>query len=176
MRSFVAFLRTFILIFLIVLVAMNLWMLGNKFIMGEDIPKIMGYSNAIVLTGSMEPSISAGDMLIFKTEKEYGEGDIIVFKSDNMLVTHRIIEKTPGGFITKGDANNTEDEALVSQSQVVGKLKWVIPFFGFVVNFFKGPLGMLILIVIGLALIELSDYKGKRRKPSKEKKDVGEKT
>lgn len=87
-----------------------------------------------VLSGSMRPEIEQGDMIItipVKTAK-IKQGDIITFKrKENILVTHRVKEvyndygKT--FFITKGDANSTQDKNPVNKEQVVGLYLMKLP-------------------------------------------------
>ena len=87
-----------------------------------------------VATGSMEPTIYAGDVvLICQTDSSQLEvGDIIQYRKDDYTVIHRIIEcKTEEneiiGFITKGDYNNGPDSEVVLPEQVIGRVIEVIP-------------------------------------------------
>ena len=74
-----------------------------------------------VETGSMENGIHAGDYILIYTKKDYKIGEIVTYKKDGYHVTHRIIKKNGKKFITKGDANNIEDEAIGLKS-IVGKV------------------------------------------------------
>ena len=74
-----------------------------------------------VETGSMENDIHAGDYILIYTKKDYKIGEIVTYKKDGYHVTHRIIKKNGKKFITKGDANNIEDEAIGLKS-IVGKV------------------------------------------------------
>lgn len=72
---------------------------------------------AYVDSGSMEPTIDEGEGFIAIPDflvSEYGEGDVVVFESadadDDSLSTHRIVEETDEGYITKGDANPFTDQ------------------------------------------------------------------
>src|SRR5665647_984642 len=93
----------------------------------------------IVLSGSMVPLFLPGDVVISKTvsPSELNVGDVITFQAPNSkpgtFVTHRIISIEKGEkrfFQTKGDANNAQDDFKVPASNVIGKLVFVIPFFG----------------------------------------------
>lgn len=89
----------------------------------ELLTKIAGFSVLRVDSGSMEPSISVGDILIIKECGDYEVNDVITYNVDNnYLVTHRIIEKENGNFETKGDNNNTKDNAKVAKSDIEGKV------------------------------------------------------
>ena len=84
--------------------------------------KIGGYSVLIVNSGSMEPQLKIGDIILIKECKEYESGDIITYNVNNSyLVTHRIVEKEGNYVITKGDSNNTKDEK-VNKNNIEGKV------------------------------------------------------
>ena len=74
-----------------------------------------------VETGSMEDGIHVGDYILIYRKDNYKIGDIVTFTRDGYYVTHRIIKKNNNKFVTKGDANNTEDDAI-SSKDIVGKV------------------------------------------------------
>lgn len=76
----------------------------------------------IVKSGSMNPILEIGDMIIVKKFDQYSEGDIITFKENKSFITHRIVRIQDNKYITKGDYNNTEDLELVEYENVVGKV------------------------------------------------------
>ena len=85
--------------------------------------KIYGYTTLIVSSGSMEPELMVGDVIIIKECESYNKGDIITFNINNeYLVTHRIIEENENHYITKGDNNNSADDNIVLEEQIEGKL------------------------------------------------------
>lgn len=86
----------------------------------------------LILTGSMEPDIYPGDILIVqKVDQESIEvGDIIQFLTEESRIVHRVIDIVDGKFRTKGDNNNVEDSALVESSQIKGKIIYRIPYVG----------------------------------------------
>lgn len=93
------------------------------------VAEVFGTSVLKVVSGSMEPSISEGDYIIVrKTDAgELEEGDIICFYSKDSKIygmpnTHRIVRILPdGSFVTKGDANKTEDDTFVSSDMIIGR-------------------------------------------------------
>ena len=97
------------------------------------IPKLMGYEEMAVLTGSMEPKYPVGT-LIFVKEADPNTlevGDVITYHLDsNTVVTHRIVEIDKEGqtVTTKGDANNANDGNPVPYSEIVGKEHFKIPY------------------------------------------------
>ena len=89
------------------------------------IPSLAGYKPFIVQSGSMEPEIKTGSVVYNNTHAKLEDvkiGDVIVFKTKNTYVTHRVIKiNNNRTFITKGDANETEDLAPVKFEQYQGK-------------------------------------------------------
>ena len=123
------------------------------------LPPLAGCKNMAVLSGSMEPGIGVGSMVIAKPvdEVSLAVGDVITYKlTGDTLVTHRIIEADYENkqFITQGDANEVADGAPVAYSQVVGKVLFHVPLLGYVSIYIKTPLGIagicgaLIVIII----------------------------
>jgi len=84
-----------------------------------------GYTAFQVVTGSMSGSIEIGDIVIVKLNAEIIEKDIIVYEKDNNFITHRLIQKNDNELITKGDANNSEDEPI-QKEDVIGKVVFVV--------------------------------------------------
>lgn len=125
----------------------------------QEMPLLFGFGKALVITGSMEPAIIPGDMIIFQEREEYESGDIVIYKA-NSYITHRIVEVTEDGYITQGDANNTADDEIVV-TQVVGKVIFRIPGIGYLTEFITSPLGILILLAAFAAIRYLPDQIGK---------------
>jgi signal peptidase len=91
--------------------------------------------------------------------------------SDDIVVTHRIIEIVPAvdengapvindrtgkqaiRFVTKGDANNSADGALLHENNVIGKPIFSIPALGYVADYIQNPPGTYIAIVVACLLL-----------------------
>ena len=140
---------------LLLVLAANCYMMFARFVLHEQQPDVLGYSSAVVISGSMSGSIEINDMILIHEEDTYTVGDVITFYSGSSLVTHRIVGETERGFITKGDANNTADLYLVPIEHVVGKVVLVIPQIGVAIQFMQTPLGMTILLGIAILMIFL---------------------
>ena len=138
---------------LAVVVLLNMISIFKRVILKEQIPLVLGYGNAVIITGSMEPAISPGDMVIVHKQGDYKPGNIVTYKGNNSPITHRIIKKTAGGYITGGDANNTDD-GEIAESRIIGRVVKTIPKAGNVILFFQSPLGILILIAGLFLMIE----------------------
>ena len=94
----------------------------------------------LILTGSMEPYIYPGDIVIVQTIEEKEElevGDVIQFWAENIFIIHRIIDIEQDGYKTKGDNNNTADSDLVKLEQIKGKMIGKIPVIGKPVVYFR---------------------------------------
>ena len=138
---------------LAVLLCCNLYLIGARALNKASQPTIFGYSAAVVVSGSMSGTIEVNDMVIFHRESSYAPDDIVTYKSGGSLVTHRIVEETEEGFITKGDANNTPDREPVPMENIVGKVALTIPKIGLLANFLRTPLGMLCLVLAGMLMV-----------------------
>lgn len=124
-----------------------------------QVPSVFGYKMMNVLSGSMKPTLSPGDMIIAKeTDPEtVNVEDVILYTTDeHEFVTHRVVNiELNGGelfFTTKGDANNAPDQTLVSADQLIGSLVLNIPMAGYAADFLISPYGIIVLISI-LSLI-----------------------
>lgn len=98
----------------------------------------LGISADVVTSGSMEPVIQTGSIVLTDTrQRTLSVGDIVTFRVGENKVSHRIVEKVQQSYRTKGDANETEDAVLLEQSQIVGKVILAVPFAGYVAVFIQ---------------------------------------
>ena len=86
---------------------------------------ILGYSVFSTETGSMSPTMETGDIVIIKIGDEIKENDIITYKKENVLITHRVVSIDGETVTTKGDYNNTEDEPI-QKDNITGKVVFII--------------------------------------------------
>ena len=94
------------------------------------IPGLFGIRPYVVYSGSMEPEIPTGAVVFTK------EGEFFPKKGDT-VVTHRVVKKEKDIFITKGDANKTEDPVPAEASQIIGRVVFHLPYLGYVIHFLK---------------------------------------
>ena len=135
----------------------------------------------IVQSGSMEPAIKTGALVVIKPSDEYRVDDVIMFGEDTKTkvpTTHRIVadEVRSGVFYytTKGDANEDPDPQQVKQSEVIGKVLFSIPYLGYVLDFAKKPLGFALLIGVPATLVvfdEVANILRETRKLKMKKED-----
>lgn len=133
-----------------------------------SVPSVFGYSIYRVSSGSMEPELMVGDVILDKEvtdPQELKVGDIVTYKGSGslsgMLITHKII-KAPytneNGVVmlqTKGIANEVPDKEISADS-VKAVMVCEIPVLDVVYNVFLSPWGLLIFIVL-LVLIFIDE-------------------
>ncbi len=126
-------------------------------------PVTENYKVMIVLSGSMEPEIKMGSIVVVKPIERYNIGEVITFqtRTDGDPTTHRINDiKVVGGelkYITKGDANNAPDQREISQSNILGKVFIDIPYLGYLVSFVKNPVGFLMMLFLPALVIIIDE-------------------
>ncbi len=130
-----------------------------------------------VLSGSMEPGIKMGSVVLIKPADDYKIGDVITFGEISKIktpTTHRIYEiKVQGSqpvYITKGDANNAPDIKEVQKKDVIGKVLFSVPYFGYAVDFAKKPMGFALIIIVPAAIIVFGEIKKIYEEIKKKKK------
>ena len=166
-------LRLFLLILCGLILGINVYLANANSLVGNQLPMPFGYGAAVVLSGSMEPEFSKGDLIVVNKTDVYEINDIVVFQDGNSLVVHRIINIDGETITTKGDANNTADEAI-SVFAVKGKVLFWIPYAGNIVGFIKTPLGTICIIAAAIALIEIPGRNEKKKDDEERRKILEE--
>lgn len=116
------------------------------------LPGLAGIKPFIVLSGSMEPAVHTGAVAYVNTRATvYEPEDIVMFRMGDNMVTHRIVRIEDSQYITKGDANETEDMVPVSADQMVGTYMFQIPFLGFLAA--KLSPGLLAVIAVWILFL-----------------------
>lgn len=122
----------------------------------ERPPKVFGLSVSYVPTESMEPTINAGEYVMYSQTSfdDVEVGNIIVYKSSTgMYIIHRVIEKCDGYLITKGDNNTVQDKEYVTPDMVYGKYVMTIKLLSIFSGGISKNLIYFILIFIFVAMI-----------------------
>ena len=122
--------------------------------------RVVGLSPYTVLSGSMEPNYHVGSIVYVKevNAKDILVDDVITYVIEGgTIVTHRVVEKVVEDniiyFRTKGDANNTKDEAKIYPDNILGKVVGTVPLIGYVAFFIQNPPGSIIAIAFCICLI-----------------------
>lgn len=153
-------LRWCILAVLALIIGINLYSFNATTLAGNALPMPFGIGSAVVLSGSMEPTLSVNDLVIIQAAEDYAVGDIIVYQSGNSLVIHRIVAIDGENIIARGDANNVDD-APIPAIYIKGRLVCAIPFVGLLLRAIKSLPGTIVLIVAAVVLLEMSWRKEK---------------
>ena len=133
-----------------------------------------GYKPAVVLSGSMEPTIETGSIALIDTKDktDIKKGDIIAFTVDNTFITHRVTRIDDEGIHTKGDGNETADLWVIKEKNITGKTVFWIPKAGYIASWLTSKQGMIIVIGLCAARIIASflDFSPKDEEEKKKKK------
>ena len=160
---------TTVLVVLVVILAI--------FLMGS---RLVGLQVFNVVSGSMEPTYSVGDLLYVKTvdpdSVKVGDPITFVLNEDLVVATHRVVRVDAENqhFYTKGDANDIEDAEPVHFNNVIGVPKFSIAKLGYVSAFIQTPTGTYIAIAFGallLAAVFLPDLLAKREKKEEKQEE-----
>lgn len=110
----------FFYILLILLLIYTINIVIYRVIYKDKLPRFFNYYIFNVTSGSMEKEINVGDYIIVKKTNDVKVNDIVTYQKDNYFITHRIIEINGDKVVTKGDANNINDDEI-SKSDIIGK-------------------------------------------------------
>ncbi len=157
----------------------GLWMLAGLtllVIVASFVPKVdclLGsYRPLLVLTGSMEPSVPVGSLVVIRDvdPDTVRVGDVVTYRLtsrsgfdtegyDTPYLTHRVksVENHASGprFITQGDANTTPDPLEVSPTQLLGRVVLVSSLAGGLVQSVRRPGGLVVLLLACLGVTAL---------------------
>lgn len=147
------------------------------FLMGS---RLVGLQVFNVVSGSMEPTYSVGDLLYVKTvdpdSVKVGDPITFVLNEELVVATHRVVavDSENRQFTTKGDANKNEDAAPVHFNNLIGVPVFAVPLLGYVSAFIQTPTGTYIAVAFGallLAAVFLPDLLAKRGKKDENKEE-----
>ncbi len=131
-------------------------------------PRLLGWELVVVQGGSMEPALPVGSVMFVAPVdgRDVRVGDIVSYRLPDMTpsetrVTHRVVDviREEGGlaFRTKGDANDAPDNYIVPASEVLGRVRWHIPWLGYLAPYLRTPVGFLTLIGIPGTFLIISE-------------------
>lgn len=139
------------------------------------VPQVVGADEGfVVLSGSMEPALSPGDVVILDASTPIRAGDVITYQTagSSAPTTHRVISEAESGFETKGDANENTDAGTVPPEAVIGEVVLVIPLIGHVILWANTPVGFVALVVVPLVLLGISELVAWARRKSTDDEEL----
>ena len=166
-----------ILVYIIIIPVfiINLTLVIKSFLNPDETPDFLGYKNFVIVSESMAPELNTNDVIFVKEvpQSEIQLNDIISFKQNDVIVTHRITTFVDEGetrkYITKGDQNSIEDEAITYE-QIEGKYQFRIPGFGNVIEILQSKITLIIaVIILGLNYWNYNRIESKRERRSKKR-------
>lgn len=174
---------TVLCIVLIPILIINCTLIFKSYTNKDEVPSVGGVFPMIILTDSMNPEFKSGDLIICKNAKaeDVKKGDIICFfdptGNGTTTVTHRVTEVTTDesgdiAWVTKGDANNTEDEASVPAKNLVGIYEKSFSGIGNVAIFMQTTQGLIICVICPIILLVVYDIIRRRMYEKEKKKDT----
>ncbi len=143
-----------ICIIVLPLLLYNISLVVQAIVDSSETPSFFGIKTYVVISGSMEPEIQIGDIVVAKNAKNenLNVGDIICFRQGQSVVTHRISQKNEEGddinYKTKGDNNNAEDTGTITKREIEGKVIKIIPKLGKVSLMLQNKIAIVVIIVI----------------------------
>lgn len=169
-----------IVFLLISFIAFELGFLATFFVNWADVGKTFSSAAVgkgslpkvfIVQSGSMEPAIATGSIVVTLPQKYYRVGEVVTFTlspTGKNLVTHRIVSISgEGEFTTKGDANEDADTQIVKSESIVGKTFISIPYLGYAANFAKNPKGFILLVIVPATIVIYEEIKNLKKEITK---------
>lgn len=116
------------------------------------VPRLFGLVPYGIVSGSMEPTIPVGSLAFVDVgDRSPKVRDVVAFRAGGQVVTHRVVDVSLDGYVTKGDANETRDPNVLQGSQVLGVYRTHVPVLGFL--FLSVPVKAAWVVLLVLAAI-----------------------
>ena len=163
-------------IILFPLLIYNISLILQTIINPDKTPSFFGIKTYVIISGSMEPSLNIGDVVIVKNVKNNALqiGDIISFRQGQNVITHRITDivmvNNQKQYRTKGDNNNAEDSGTINIDIIEGKVINSIPFVGKIVFVLQNKILIILILIILFIVLSYSGKKNKRKSDRRRKR------
>ena len=158
---------------IIPLLIYNISLIVQTVVNPNKTPSFLGIKTYSIISGSMDPALKIGDIVIVKEtlEKKLKKGQIISFRQGQSVVTHRIIDVREKDnkkiYITKGDNNNVEDNMEIDASLIEGRVIYRIPFLGRISQMLQGKIIIIVIAIMAYTYFahssKVSSRKNRRR-------------
>lgn len=116
-------------------------------VLNKDYVNVFGYTYFVVASGSMSGTIEVNDIIIVKLNDGYKEKDIVTFKNNGSFITHRVERIEKDKVITRGDANNLDDDP-VSKKDIIGRVVLIVSTAALLKILIVGVFIALIIVII----------------------------
>ena len=99
-------------------------------------PRLVGFQGHVVVSGSMEPRLAPGDVVLTRPvlPQDLQPGQVLLFpdpEGADRLVLHRLVSfDERGDLVTRGDANQSNDTTHVPAASVIGQAQLRVPYVG----------------------------------------------
>lgn len=124
------------------------------------VPRLFGLMPYGIVSGSMEPTIPVGSLAFVDIGDRSPEvRDVVAFRAGDQVVTHRVIDVSLDGYVTKGDANETRDPNVLQGSQVLGVYRTHVPVLGFLFLSLPVKAAWVVLLVLAAILPPVMERK-----------------
>lgn len=139
---------------------------------------VIGWQPVLITSGSMGPTISAGDLILLGTppgpdEDLLAPGAVITFRDPtdpDALITHRIDDAREDGlYRTRGDANGQPDATPVAPQDVIGVGRMLVPLVGLPILWLRSDLlsfGLFLGGTLAAVVVASSTHHAGRRRPA----------
>jgi signal peptidase I len=156
---------------------------GVGLLVSLSVPMLIGYRSFVVMSGSMEPAIHTGDVVVDQrmAPADVRVGDVVTYRDPDrptQLITHRVRAVYVRGnlvdFVTQGDANNNSQRWTIPADGTVGVVRFRLVKLGYLLVRVNTPLGRFVLIFTPILLLAAFEIAAIWRKPetTKELPDV----
>lgn len=125
------------------------------------VPRLFGLVPYGIVSGSMEPTIPVGSLAFVDVgDRSPDVRDVVAFRAGNgQVVTHRVVDVSLDGYVTKGDANETRDPNVLQGSQVLGVYRTHVPVLGFLFLSLPVKAAWVVLLVLAAILPPVMERK-----------------
>ncbi|MGI6155664.1 MAG: signal peptidase I [Enterococcus lemanii] len=160
MKKYIKIIFNFIMTIVVIIVL--LFALLN-FFSGPEKKGLFGYKGFIVLSDSMKPSFEAGDYIIDKMVdlKTIQVGDVVSYYDESdQIVTHRVVEITPEGYVLQGDGNEVTDTTFVTTENYIGQQAYRVSKLGTIMLKLSHPLALVGISLLFLLMLIYQKFRG----------------
>lgn len=171
-------LKKLVYILLIPLLVYNISLIIQAVARPNETPAFFGIKMYVIVSGSMEPELYVGDIVIvkdLKDEDKINKDDVISFRQGQTIITHRVSEVVNINGVekyrTKGDNNNTEDIMIIGRESIEGKVVNSIKSLGKTVLALRNTTLIIVIVLFYYAFLVFDQKKQNRKAIRKIKRE-----